>query len=113
MLPGDPYAIALVTAPDMDVARVLAKSILEAKLAACVNLVPGLESHYWWEGKIDSSAEVLMVIKTTRERLQALEKTILAKHPYQTAEFLVVPIEAGADAYLRWIADSVTKLTVT
>jgi periplasmic divalent cation tolerance protein len=109
MIPGDPFAIVLVTAPDLDVARTLAKAILEDRLAACVNLVPAIESHYWWEGKIETGAEVLMVIKTARERLTALEQLVLSKHPYQTAEFLVLPIETGSRRYLEWISASVTK----
>ncbi len=81
------YSIALVTAPELITARELAKSALVARLAACANLIPKIESHYWWEGKLESSAEVLIVFKTTRAKLKALEKLILETHPYDTPEF--------------------------
>ena len=69
---------------------------------ACVNLIPGLESHYWWQGKIEAGKEVLMLLKTTRPRLAALKKLVLSKHPYDTAEFVVLPVSAGAKRYLEW-----------
>jgi periplasmic divalent cation tolerance protein len=85
-------------------ARALAKAALSAKLIACANLVPKVESHYWWRGKIESGAEVLMIFKTRKARLAALEKLILAKHPYDTPEFLVLPLVAGSKKYLDWLA---------
>lgn len=99
--------VVLVTAPDLKTARGLARAALKARLAACVNLVPRLESHYWWQGKLERGAEVLLVFKTTRARLAALEKLILARHPYDTAEFLVLPLVSGADRYLAWLRESV------
>ena len=101
------YRIALVTAPDVTVARELARGVLENRLAACVNLVPGVESHYWWEGKLCREGEVLMVLKTTKARLAALEEFVLAEHPYDTPEFLVLKIESGSQKYLEWIGASV------
>lgn len=92
----------LVTAPDLKTARGLARAALEARLVACVNLIPGLESHYWWQGKLETGKEVLMLLKTTRPRLAALEKLVLSKHPYDTAEFIVLPVSAGAKRYLAW-----------
>lgn len=100
------FCVVLVTAPDMKIARALAKAALQARLIACANLVPKIESHYWWQGKIESGNEVLMLLKTTRKRLAALEKLILAKHPYDTAEFLVLPLHAGAERYLAWVRSS-------
>ena len=101
------YRIALVTAPDLAVARQLARGILENRLAACVNLVPGVESHYWWEGELCCETEVLMVLKTTGDKLAALEAWVLAEHPYDTPEFVVLPIESGSARYLEWITASV------
>jgi periplasmic divalent cation tolerance protein len=104
-----PLCVVLVTAPDADLARKLAGAILDARLAACVNIVPGLESHYWWEGKIDRSAELLLLIKTTKAKLKALQKLILEKHPYDTPEFVAIPASAVAEKYLAWVCDSVKK----
>jgi periplasmic divalent cation tolerance protein len=103
------HLLVLVTAPDLPTARKLARLALNARLAACANLVPRLESHYWWRGKLESSTEVLMVLKTTRPRLAALERLILAEHPYDTAEFVVLPIQAGSARYLDWITASVAE----
>jgi periplasmic divalent cation tolerance protein len=100
------FKIVLVTAPDLRTARRLARSAVAARLIACANLVPNLESHYRWQGKIECSREVLLVLKTTRARLGALEKFILAQHPYATPEFVVMPVTGGAKGYLEWWAQS-------
>src|SRR5476649_1150017 len=97
------FAVVLVTAPDLKIARVLAKAMLSARLIACANIVPKIESHYWWRGKIESGAEVLLVLKTQKSKLAALEKLILARHPYDTPEFLVLPLSAGNSKYLDWL----------
>jgi uncharacterized protein involved in tolerance to divalent cations len=102
-----PYRVVLVTAPDLKVARKLAEAALEARLVACANLIPALESHYWWQGKLEKSAEVLIVFKTTRPRLAALEKCVVKHHPYDTPEFVVLQITAGNKRYLDWLAASV------
>jgi periplasmic divalent cation tolerance protein len=88
----------------MKVARALARAALEARLAACANLIPRLESHYWWEGKIQSGAEVLILFKTRAGRLRQLERLILARHPYDTPEFVVLELTAGTRRYLAWLA---------
>ena len=98
------YSVVLVTAPDLKMARALAKSALSARLIACANLVPKIESHYRWQGKIESGAEVLLILKTQKSKLAALEKLVLAKHPYDTPEFLVLPVSAGNKKYLDWLA---------
>jgi periplasmic divalent cation tolerance protein len=97
------FNIVLVTAPDLKTARLLARAALQARLIACANLIPKIESHYWWRGKIESGAEVLLVLKTQKSRLPALEKLILARHPYNTPEFLVLPLLAGNQRYLGWL----------
>ena len=100
------FSIVLVTAPDKKAARRLAQAALQERLAACANLLPGLESHYWWRGKMERSAEVLIIFKTTRRRLAALEKLVLQEHPYDTPEFVALPIGAGSERYLAWITAS-------
>lgn len=105
--PAPEVRLVLVTAPDLKVARRLARGALAARLIACANLVPRLESHYVWQGKVERAKEVLLVLKTTRQRIAALEAFILAEHPYDTAEFLVLPVEGGAGKYLAWVAAAV------
>ena len=101
--------LVLVTAPNLDTSRALAKAALEARLVACANLLPKIESHYWWQGKLDLSTEGLIIFKTTKAKLKALEKLIVAKHPYDTPEFLVLPILAGNKRYLDWVMESITE----
>jgi periplasmic divalent cation tolerance protein len=103
------FLVALVTVPDLKVARSLARACLQSRVAACVNILPRLESHYWWQGKIEQGNELLLLIKTTRERLRKLEACVLANHPYDTPEFIVLPIQAGNKRYLAWISDSVNQ----
>jgi periplasmic divalent cation tolerance protein len=104
MKPASPFAVVLVTAPDLKTARALAKAALSARLVACATLVPKIESHYWWQGKTESGTEVLLVLKTRKTRLAALEQLILAKHPYDTPEFLVLPLSGGSRNYLGWLS---------
>ncbi len=99
--------VVLVTAPGLRAARKVAKAALRARAAACANLVPGLESHYWWKGALERSAEVLVIFKTTRARLPTLEEVVLEAHPYDTPEFVALPIDTGNARYLGWIRDSV------
>jgi periplasmic divalent cation tolerance protein len=103
------YAAVLVTAPSIKVARAIARTVLNARLAACVNLIPSVESHYWWQNRLERGREILLLIKTTKARLAALEKTILKQHPYDTPEFVVLDISRGARRYLDWIAASVLE----
>jgi periplasmic divalent cation tolerance protein len=100
------FRIALVTAPDLKTARRLAGAALKARLIACANLIPKIESHYWWQGKIERGAEVLLILKTTKASLAKLEKLILLEHPYDTPEFLVLSLQGGNSRYLRWLATS-------
>lgn len=100
------FRVVLVTAPDLKTARQLARAALAARLIACANLVPRVESHYRWRGKIERGTEVLLVLKTTTARLGELEKLILAQHPYDTPEFVVINPTGGARRYLDWWAES-------
>jgi periplasmic divalent cation tolerance protein len=96
------FRIVLVTAPDLKTARRLARAALDARLVACVNLIPKLESHYWWQGKLERDSEVLMLLKATRRTLGELEQLILKLHPYDTAEFVVLPVKHASQRYLDW-----------
>ncbi len=106
MKPAAKFSIVLVTAPDLKTARMLARAALSSRLIACANLIPRLESHYWWQGKMEKGTEVLMILKTTKTKLAALEKLILARHPYDTPEFIILSPTAGAEKYLSWIIES-------
>lgn len=105
--PPDAARLVLSTAPDLEVARRLARLLVEARLVACVNLLPGATSVYRWEGAIQEDAEVLLVCKTTLERLAALEERLLAEHPYDTPEFVVIAPDSVSPAYLAWLRSSV------
>jgi periplasmic divalent cation tolerance protein len=100
------FKLVFVTAPDLKTARRLARSALRARLIACANLVPRIESHYRWQGALERSTEVLLILKTTAARLGKLEKLILAGHPYDTPEFLMLPLSGGSKRYLDWLNES-------
>ena len=104
MKPAANFAVVLVTAPNLKIGRALAQAALQARLIACANLIPKIESHYWWQGKIESASEVFLVFKTQKSKLAALEKLVLARHPYDTPEFIVLPLSAGNKKYLEWLA---------
>jgi periplasmic divalent cation tolerance protein len=99
--------LVLVTAPDVKIARKLAQAALKARLSACANLIPRIESHYWWQGKIEKGSEVLLLIKTTRARLKELEKLMLELHPYDTPEFVVLAASHATSRYLAWVRSAV------
>ena len=103
----DKVCIVLVTAPDVKIARKLAKAALGARLIACANLLSKIESHYWWEGKIESGAEVMVLLKTTLGCLKALERVVVANHPYDTPEFIVLRVHGGNQRYLDWLVTNV------
>ncbi len=98
--------VVLVTTPSPEKAAEMARALVEERLAACGNVVPGLRSLYRWEGRVQDDAEALLVLKTTRHRFQALRARVLALHPYEVPEVLALRVEAGHAAYLDWIADS-------
>jgi len=95
--------VVLVTVPDEAVAERLAEALLGEQLAACVNLLPGLRSIYRWQGKIERSSEVQLIVKTRESRVDALIERIGVLHPYDTPEILVLPVVAGGARYLAWI----------
>ena len=106
MKPAGKYQLVLATAPDLQTARKLARAALKARLIACANLVPGIESHYWWQGKMERGTETLLILKTTAKHIAKLQKLIIALHPYDTPEFIVISIVAGHRKYLDWLEQS-------
>ena len=96
--------LVLTNLPERALAERLAQTLVEEKLAACVNILAPCRSVYPWKGAIQHDEEHPMLIKTTRERYAALEETIRAAHPYELPEIVAVPIEYGLPAYLDWVA---------
>jgi periplasmic divalent cation tolerance protein len=94
--------IVFVTVPTLEEARNLAQGLLTKKLAACVNLVPGVESHYWWQEKLETSAEVLMLIKTTAEQFEAVAEHIRWHHSYDVPEIVALAPENMSPEYQAW-----------
>ena len=100
------HVVILTTLPaDADTAA-FASALLDDRLAACVNVLPAMESFYRWEGRVQRDPERQLIVKTSRERVAALWQRVRELHPYDVPEFLVLPIVDGSDAYLRWISDS-------
>lgn len=97
------YRVVLVTSPRKDADR-LAKGLVAARLAACVNVVPGVVSHYRWEGKLHKNAESLLVIKTRASLLKKVEAWVRKNHPYDVPEVLALPVAGGSKPYLDWLA---------
>jgi periplasmic divalent cation tolerance protein len=91
------------TVPDDERAEALARTLVDENLAACVSLCRPMLSIYRWKGKVESSAERQLVIKTTRDRLPTLEARLKALHSYELPEFIVVPVEGGSEEYLSWV----------
>jgi len=92
------------TFPDADVAAEVAQALLKKKLIACANILPSMRSLYVWKGALEDEKESVMILKTTAEKYDALEKEILKLHPYDIPCVVALPIEAGNEAYLEWIA---------
>ncbi|NOV28540.1 divalent-cation tolerance protein CutA [Methylomonas sp. ZR1] len=97
------YQLILCTCPDLEVADKLAGTLITQKLAACVNILPGVRSVYEWQGEIETAQEHLLLIKSPQDRYAAIEATLKSLHPYQLPEIIAVAIESGSLDYLKWI----------
>jgi periplasmic divalent cation tolerance protein len=98
--------IVMTTVASPEEAARLGRTLVEERLAACATLVPAVESIYHWQGKIESSAETLLLLKTAGDRLPTLEARLHELHSYQTPEFVVLAIESGSHSYLEWLETS-------
>ena len=101
--------VVLVTCPSRAVGRRLATHLVRARLCACVNLLPRIESIFWWKGTVDRSREVLLLMKTASWRFEALKRAVIKMHPYDLPEVIAVPVSAGYVPYLRWVASTSTS----
>jgi periplasmic divalent cation tolerance protein len=95
--------VVLITAPDAETAARLARSLVEERLAACVNVVPEIRSFYRWEGAVHDDAEILLVVKTRADRAGELAARVVELHPYDVPEVLELPAAGGSAAYLGWV----------
>jgi len=100
------YVLVLTTLPSDGDSAAFARALVEERLAACVNLLPVMESIYRWEGRVERESERQVIIKTSVERIMALWERVRELHPYEVPEFVVLPILDGNEAYLRWIGES-------
>jgi periplasmic divalent cation tolerance protein len=108
MKSGKNYRLVLVTCANPLQAKLIARSVVEKRLAACVNILRSpVESHYRWKGRVEKSRELLLLIKTTAKKLTALESEVKRLHSYAVPEFLALPIAAASDSYLSWLDESV------
>ena len=96
--------VVMITAPRGRKAEVLAKGLVAARLAACVNVVPGVVSHYRWKGRMLRDAECLLIAKTSAAKLTALKRWVASHHPYTVPEVLALKVDGGSKPYLQWLA---------
>lgn len=95
--------LVLCTCPDRETAEEIATKLIDAGLAACVNVLPGITSIYRWQGRIERSQEALLLIKTSRSRLDELQQALVALHPYDVPEVIALGVEQGHQPYLEWV----------
>ena len=101
--------LVLCTCPDQDSAQSIAEHLIDQHLAACVNILPGITSIYTWQGKRESAQEQLLIIKSTKDIYETLEKAIIKLHPYELPEVIAVNIETGNENYLNWISECISN----
>ena len=101
--------LVLTNCPDEEVANTIALAIVEARLAACVNILPRVQSIYRWQGRVESTTEIPLLIKSTTASYPALQETIRALHPYEIPEIIALPVAHGLPTYLNWVAEEVLQ----
>jgi periplasmic divalent cation tolerance protein len=102
------FRVVLITAPWGRKAEALARGLVEARLAACVNVIPAVISHYRWEGRLRKESEGMLIVKTSAAKLEKLKSWIAANHPYTTPEVLALKVDGGSKRYLEWLAGELT-----
>ena len=103
---GDDPIVVFITAPNVEEATRLADLLIGAHLAACVQILPEMESVYRWQGKIERQSEILLIAKTTAAKFAELEREVRALHSYETPEIVAIPLVAGSTPYLEWLTNS-------
>lgn len=99
-----PALLCLCSCPDDTSAKRIAEALVEERLAACVNILPNMRSVYRWQGKVEHADELLLLVKTSAQRADTLRERILALHPHELPEVIMVEIDGGLPAYLDWVA---------
>ena len=99
------YAAVFSTTPSIDTAREIADKLVSSRAAACVNIIPGVQSVYFWQDKVCRDEEFLLMIKTTESKVEEVKKIILNIHPYEVPEIIAVPLTGGHVDYLNWISE--------
>ncbi|HEY8550765.1 MAG TPA: divalent-cation tolerance protein CutA [Vicinamibacterales bacterium] len=102
-----PFVLVLTTVADADTAATIARTLVDERVAACVNVFPAMRSYYRWQGRVAEDTEHQLLIKTMRDGLERLQQRLLALHPYDVPELIVLPIEAASEAYGTWLAEAV------
>jgi len=99
-------AVIFITASSKKEAELIAGQLIDKKLAACVNILDGVESFFRWQGKVDKAKEVLLIVKSSQSKFASLVKLVKSLHSYEVPEIIALPIVSGEKAYLRWIDES-------
>jgi periplasmic divalent cation tolerance protein len=110
---AEDFVVAFVTVPNQDVAVTLAKALVQEKLVACVNILPGVRSIYAWQGQVCDEAELLCILKTRRTLFPAVRDRVVALHPYEIPEIVALPLTLGHAPYLAWLLKETEKPTPT
>jgi periplasmic divalent cation tolerance protein len=103
---ADQILLAISTFPDAETANRVAEALVEEKLAACANIIPAVHSIYRWKEKIETAGEVMVLLKTTEDRLVELQEKLRSVHPYEVPELICIKIDRGSPDYLRWVIDN-------
>jgi len=104
---AEDYIVVYITVPNEDIGLKLSRGLVEARLAACVNLLGDLRSVYWWRGNIEEAKEKLLVVKSRRDKFEELVRFVKMNHPYEVPEIIAIPIISGNSEYMRWIDEAV------
>jgi periplasmic divalent cation tolerance protein len=108
-LPDSKYIVILSTAGTLEEASKIASELVSAHLVACVNLVPGIQSIYWWNNAVQKDQEILMIIKTESRNFEEVKRVILSVHSYEVPELISIPVDGGSKKYLEWIDQTLKK----
>jgi periplasmic divalent cation tolerance protein len=103
----DAFVVLLTTVPDANTGERLAKGLIDQEFAACINLLPAMTSFYKWQGKVECDSEQQLLIKTRRNKIDAIEQWLTDHHPYDVPELITLPISDSSQDYLQWLNDSI------